>query len=214
MKLLIVGHRNELWQGVCAYLRSEKYFCDSVYDLKADREKISAGKYSCIILDISLPHGNRMDILKSLKMDSLEEKLQFLKAGADDFVTKPFQLEELEGRIAEVILRKTFRGKNKTRFGKLLFDVREKTLKSSAGNVALTRTEYLLLSCFICNQAKVMDMEAIAACLYDNTCAREGSYDTVYTHIKNLRKKLKSAGSGDCIHNIYGLGYEFLSDNL
>ena len=167
MKILIIEDERELSASICAYLKNEKFFCEAVYDFKSAIEKISLYEYACIILDISLPGGSGMDILKELKANnkaegvliisaknSLDDKVSGLKTGADDYLTKPFYLPELGARVAAIIRRKSFDGNNFLQFDELLLNLDEKTVKANNTIIDLTRKEYDLLIYFISNKNK------------------------------------------------------------
>src|SRR3984957_11940606 len=185
-------------------------------------EKIHLYDYACIILDINLPHGNGLNILKELKSNSkadgvliisarnsLDDKVTGLNLGADDYLTKPFHLPELAARVAAIIRRKSFEGKNKIVLDNLVLDLQDKTVKGAKGIIDLTRKEYELLVYFIGNKSKVITKEAIVEHLWGDDIDMADNYDFIYTHIKNLRKKLLQAGCPDYIHAVYGMGYKF-----
>lgn len=224
MNLLIVEDQKELSNSIITYLSTENYTCEPAYDYHAALEKIHVYDYSCVVLDLCLPYGNGMDILRQLKRDentagivvisakdSIEDRVLGLHIGADDFLTKPFHLSELEARIASVIRRRTFEGKNQVKLDNLMLDIREKTLNGSSGKIELTRMEYLLIEYFVSNRDKVVTKEAIGEHLCGNDMDLADNYDFIYTHLKNLRRKLKNAGCADGIKNVYGMGYKFCS---
>jgi DNA-binding response OmpR family regulator len=220
MKILIIEDERELSASICAYLKNEKFFCEVVYDFSSAIEKISLYEYACIILDISLPGGSGMEILKELKANnkadgvlivsaknSLDDKVLGLKSGADDYLTKPFYLPELAARVAAIIRRKSFDGNNFLQFDELLLNLDEKTVKANNTVIDLTRKEYDLLLYFISNKNKVISKGAIAEHLWGDDMDMADNYDFIYTHIKNLRKKILQAGCRDYIKSVYGMGY-------
>jgi DNA-binding response OmpR family regulator len=220
MKILIIEDERELSASICAYLKNEKFFCEAVYDFSSAIEKISLYEYACIILDISLPGGSGMEILKELKANnkadgvlivsaknSLDDKVLGLKSGADDYLTKPFYLPELAARVAAIIRRKSFDGNNFLQFDELLLNLDEKTVKANNTVIDLTRKEYDLLLYFISNKNKVISKGAIAEHLWGDDMDMADNYDFIYTHIKNLRKKILQAGCRDYIKSVYGMGY-------
>jgi DNA-binding response OmpR family regulator len=222
MKILIIEDEKELSRSLYAYLNNEQYFCECAYDFPAALEKILLYDYACIILDISLPGGNGMDILQQLrsldKMDgviivsarnSIDDKVKGLLAGADDYLTKPFHLPELGARVAAIIRRKSFDGKNLVHFDNLELDLNEKSVKVNNAMVELTKKEYELLLYFISNKNRVIAKNAIAIHLWGDSFDISDNYDFIYTHIKNLRKKLVQAGAIDYIKSVYGMGYKF-----
>jgi DNA-binding response OmpR family regulator len=225
MKVLIIEDEKALSESIFAYLHSEHYTVETASDFHSAMEKISLYDYACIILDITLPGGSGLDILKELKgnhkaegvliisaKNSLDDKILGLKSGADDYLTKPFHLSELAARVAAIIRRKSFEGKNSLSFDELQLDLLEKTVKVNNRPIDLTRKEYDLLLYFISNKNKVISKGAIAEHLWGDNMDMADNYDFIYTHIKNLRKKILQAGAQDYIKSVYGMGYK-LSDH-
>lgn len=222
MKVLIIEDEPGLNRSMTDYLSSQQYLCESVSDFAHAREKIEMYQYDCIVLDIMLPGGNGLELLKMLKkankMDGviiisarneLEDKILGLQLGADDYLTKPFHLPELSVRIAAIIRRKNMQGSNILSFEEITLDVAAKTVKVNNNEVFLTRKEYELLVYFIVNKNRVVSKNAIAGHLWGDDMDVADNYDFIYAHIKNLRKKLIQFGAGDYIKSIYGMGYKF-----
>jgi len=222
MKLLIVEDEKELSDSICTYLSSESFICETAYDFDMAMEKISLYDYSCIILDITLPGGSGLNILKELKANnksegvlvisarnSVDDKVAGLKTGADDYLAKPFHLSELGARVDAIIRRKAFDGKNIVQVGELSVNIPDKTAAVKNKPIDLTRMEYDLLLYFTSNKNKVISKGAMAEHLWGDDMDLAGNYDFLYTHIKNLRKKLLQAGCPDYIKSVYGLGYKF-----
>ncbi|MEO8712787.1 MAG: response regulator transcription factor [Parafilimonas sp.] len=222
MKILIIEDEHELSKSICEYLASEQFFTESAHDYNSAFEKISLYDYACIILDITLPDGSGLDILKELKKNnkadgviiisaknSLDDKIYGLKAGADDYLTKPFHLSELGARVAAVIRRKSFDGNNTILFDELRINLDEKQASVQNKTLDLTKKEYELLLYFISNKNKVISKSAIAQHLWGDNMDIADNYDFIYTHIKNLRKKLLQHGAPDYIKSVYGMGYKF-----
>jgi DNA-binding response OmpR family regulator len=222
MKLLIIEDEKELSDSICTYLNSESFICETAFDFTVAMEKISLYDYTCIILDITLPGGNGLDILKELKANnksdgvlvisarnSVDDKVYGLKTGADDYLAKPFHLSELGARVDAIIRRKTFGGKNIILIGELSINIPDKTASVKEKTIDLTRMEYDLLLYFTGNKNKVISKAAMAEHLWGDDMDLASNYDFLYTHIKNLRKKLLQAGCPDYIKSIYGLGYKF-----
>jgi DNA-binding response OmpR family regulator len=226
MKVLIIEDEKKLADNICSYLSSEQFACEVAYDYYAAIEKIHVYEYACIILDITLPNGSGLDILRELKKakkaegiliisarDSLDDKVLGLNIGADDYLTKPFHLPELLARISAIIRRKSFDGNNQMQLDHLTLDLSERTLKSSEGNIALTRKEYDLLLYMLTNKNRVVTKEAIVEHLWGDEIDMADSFEFIYSHIKNLRKKLVQAGCPDYIQSVYGMGYRFVYHN-
>jgi DNA-binding response OmpR family regulator len=222
MKILVIEDEKELSKSICQYLAGEQFFTETAFDFHSALEKISLYEYACIILDITLPDGSGLDILKELKRhnkadgviiisakNSLDDKIQGLNAGADDYLTKPFHLSELSARVAAIIRRKSFDGNNTIVFDELHVNLDEKEATVKNIVLDLTKKEYELLLYFISNKNKVISKSAIAEHLWGDNMDLADNYDFIYTHIKNLRKKLMHAGAPDYIRSIYGMGYKF-----
>lgn len=222
MKILVIEDEKELSKSICQYLSGEQFVTETAYDFDSALEKISLYDYACIILDITLPHGSGLDILKELKANnkadgviiisaknSLDDKIYGLNAGADDYLTKPFHLPELGARVAAIIRRKSFEGKNIILFDDLHINLNEKIALVKNVELDLTKKEYELLIYFISNKNKVISKSAIAEHLWGDNMDVAASYDFIYTHIKNLRKKLLQHGAPDYIRSVYGMGYKF-----
>lgn len=222
MKLLVIEDEKDLSDSIRKYLTTEQFTCEAAYDYESASEKIHLNDYSCIILDITLPNGSGLDLLRELKKmgkedgvlivsarNSTDDKVIGLNLGADDYLAKPFHLPELSARVAAIIRRKSFSGRNQIVIDHLTLDLQDKTLKYDDSNISLTRKEYELLLYFLSNKNRVVTKEAIVEHLWGDGIDMADSYDFIYSHIKNLRKKLIQAGCPDYIKAVYGMGYKF-----
>ncbi len=222
MKILLIEDEYLLRKSMVQYLTSEYYLCEWAKNYKEAIEKIELYQYDCIVVDIMLPDGNGIDIVKTLKLNKrtdgiiilsakneLDDKIKGLNLGADDYLTKPFHLPELSTRIAAIIRRKNMQGNNKMVFEEIEIDVQGKIVTVDTKNVILTRKEFELLLYFIINKNRVLSKNSIAQHLWGDDMDIVDSYDFLYAHIKNLRKKLVFAGAGDYLHSVYGMGYKF-----
>ena len=220
MKILIIEDEKELCDSIVTYLTTQEYSCDTASNYNDALYKTDTFDYDCILLDISLPGGNGLQILEQLKQsnktdgvliisakNSLDDKIKGLNLGADDYLPKPFHLSELNARIAAIIRRKNFDGHNLIKFHNLIIDTQSKEVTVNEKIITLTKKEYELLIYFISNKRKVISKDAIARHLWGDDMA--GNFDFIYTHIKNLRKKLADSGESDYIKSIYGMGYKF-----
>lgn len=222
MKILIVEDEKELVKSMTQFLRQESYVCEVAYTESEANEKILIFDYDCILLDISLPDGNGLKLLKKLKennktdgviiitaKNSLDDKIKGLNLGADDYLPKPFYLPELSARISAVVRRKRFDGNNKIVFNEISIDLLGKTVSVNDNRVDLTRKEYDLLLFLMANKNRVVSKNAIAEHLSGDDAELLDKFDFIYSHIKNLKKKLTDSGGVDYIKTVYGLGYKF-----
>jgi DNA-binding response OmpR family regulator len=222
MKILIVEDEPALNKSMVEYLSSQQYLCESVSNYPDALEKIELYQYDCIVLDIMLPGGNGLQLLQVLKdegksdgviiisaKNELDDKIKGLRLGADDYLTKPFHLSELSVRIAAIIRRKNLQGSNLLIFEEIVIDVPAKTVTINNQNLVLTRKEYELLVYLIINKNRVLSKSMIAGHMWGDDMDMADSYDFIYAHIKNLRKKLLNAGAADYLQSVYGMGYKF-----
>ena len=220
MKILIIEDEKALSESIASYLKGEAYICETASGFSAAMEKTELYDYDCILLDITLPGGSGLEILKNLKannkMDgvliisaknSLDDRVAGLKSGADDYLAKPFHLSELSARIAAIIRRKNFEGSNLLKFNNISIDTIARSVTVNNKPFDLTKKEYELLLYFVINKGRVISKNAIAEHLWGDDMA--GNLDFIYTHIKNLRKKLLLAAGIDHIRSVYGMGYKF-----
>ncbi len=223
MKLLIIEDERELSKSIVTYLSSEKYLCEQAFTFSEAMEKIELYDYDCILLDLMLPGGNGLDILREIKRqnnpagviivsakDSLEDKVNGLRIGADDYLPKPFHLPELSMRIYALIRRKQFTSANTLESNGIRIDLLGQSVSINTTPVTLTRTEYELLLFLIGNKNKVVSKSALAEHLSGDMADMLDSHDFVYAHIKNLKAKLAEAGCTNCIKNVYGAGYKWI----
>ncbi|HMH32398.1 MAG TPA: response regulator transcription factor [Puia sp.] len=222
MKILIVEDEQELLKTMITYLKAENYLCESAKDYKTALSLIDGFNYDCILLDVSLPDGNGLSLLKELKSeqktdgviiisakDSIEDRIHGLDLGADDYLVKPFHLSELNARISAIIRRRRFEGQRILVFHEITIDLTAKTVSVMNKFLDLTRKEYDLLLYLAYNKNRVLSKNAIAEHLSGMDSDGFDSFDFIYTHMKNLKKKLSQAGSGEYIKSIYGMGYKF-----
>lgn len=223
MKILIIEDEEGLRQSIDSYLTSEGFTCSFAKDYTAALQKVSIYDYDCILLDLTLPGGDGLEILHYLKSkgstdgviiisarNSLDHKIEGLTLGADDYITKPFHLSELNARIDSVIRRRNFAGKTKVVFNEIVIDTKGKQVQVNDNIVYFTKKEFDLLLYFIANKNKVISKAAAVEHIWGDDADMADSFDFIYTHIKNIRKKLLDAGSKDYFQSVYGVGYKIV----
>lgn len=222
MKILIIEDEKQLVSSILLALRQEGYVCEVAQTAAEAHEKIMVYDYDCILLDISLPDGNGLKILEEIKAsnktdgiiiitakNSPEDKVRGLNLGADDYLSKPFYIPELLARVSAIIRRKRFDGNNKITFQEIAVDLAGKSVTVNDKPVDLTRMEYSLLIFLLANKNRVVSKNAIAEHLSGDNAELLDKFDFIYSHIKNLKRKLSEMGSEDYIKTVYGLGYKF-----
>ncbi|MDR3711438.1 MAG: response regulator transcription factor [Puia sp.] len=221
MKLLIIEDEQSLLKSIVQYFNQEKFLCETAVSYEDGIRKIEDFQYDCIILDINLPGGSGLQLLKYLRQnknkdgviiisarDSLDDRITGLDIGADDYLTKPFHLSELNARVRALIRRKKAEGASILETGVLKVDLSSRTVVSAGQNMPLSKIEYDLLLFLMTNKNRVVSRQAIAEHIYDGPSEQVPSSDFVYSHIKNLKRKLKERGCHEMIQTIYGLGYK------
>ncbi|NND06465.1 MAG: response regulator transcription factor [Saprospiraceae bacterium] len=222
MKLLLIEDNAELADNVYTYLTKEGYVCELAASRREASNKLAAFEYDVILLDIMLPDGNGMEILRELKKEetntgliiisaknALDDRVEGLNLGADDYLTKPFHLSELNARLKAIYRRRHFDGKQSIVFKEIEVDTLQQEVSVHGHQVVLTKKEYELLLYFLANKNRVLTKQSIAEHLWGDHVDFLDSFDFVYQHIKNLRKKLTKAGAQDYLSNVYGMGYKF-----
>lgn len=222
MKILIIEDEQELALDMIKYLTNEQFLCELASDYQSALAKIHDYDYDCILLDLMLPGGDGLSILEDLKRlnkqdgiiiisarNSIEDKVQGLKLGADDYLAKPFHQAELAARIESLIRRRQFESNTLIVLNELTIDINAKSVIVNNQLLNLTRKEYDLLLFFVGNKNRVLSKGAMAEHLSGDFADMFDSHDFVYAHVKNLKRKLKEKGYGDYIRTIYGTGYKW-----
>ncbi len=222
MKILIIEDEKDLAESIKTYLINNSYLCDLALDFGKAYELINIYEYDCIIVDITLPDGSGIDIIKNLKRlhskagiivvsakNALDDKINGLQIGADDYITKPFHLAELNARIKAVIRRRQFEGEAEVIFKEIRILPDERKVFVNDKAVELTKKEFDLLLYIITNKNHVVTKETIAEHLWGSQIDLVDSFEFIYSHVKNLRKKLVTRGARDYIKTVYGIGYRW-----
>jgi DNA-binding response OmpR family regulator len=222
MKILVIEDEKELSSSICTYLGSEGYTCEVAYTYNEALTKTEQFDYDCILLDITLPGGNGLRILQEMKANhtsegviiisaknSIEDRITGLNLGADDYLSKPFHLSELSARVAALIRRRRFDGNKVIVVNEITIDLPGKSIHVLGKAVDLTKKEFDLLLYLISNKNRVVSRNALAEHLSGDHVEAFNNFDFIYTHIKNVKRKLETAGCKDYIRSMYGMGYKF-----
>ena len=220
--ILLVEDEKLLSESIAQYLSKIDINCKQAFTYSSAVNEMAAHNYDCIVIDIGLPDGSGIDLINYIKKkkieagliiisarNSLEDKLEGFATGADDFLVKPFHLSELNARINALVRRKRFDGKEVLEYNEITIQLDSKTVLVNGKKVSFTKKEFELLMYFMSNTAKIITKDAIAYSLWKNNADLAISSEIIYTHMKNLRKKLVENGSKDYVQAIYGIGYKF-----
>ena len=221
MQLLLVEDEPALRAALLGSLRQAGYVVEEAVDFAQAEDKIMLYQYDCVLLDLTLPDGSGLDLLRALKSANspagvliitawaaLDDKIAGLDLGADDYLIKPFHLSELNARVRAILRRRQFQGQQKIVFRDLLVLPELAEVHVRGEQLTLTKKEYDLLLYLLANPGRVLTKEAIAEHLCGDAVDSADSFDFIYTHLKNLRKKLQEKGVDNYIRTMYGVGYK------
>ena len=223
MKVLIVEDEKDLAESVCSFLKENDIICDLALNFEKADLLINLYSYDCVVVDITLPDGSGLDVIKNLKKmnarsgviiisakNALDDKVNGLTIGADDYLSKPFHLAELNARIKALIRRRQFDGETEIHFNEIKIQPEERLVFVHERQLLLTKKEYDLLLYLISNNKQVVTKETIAEHLWGSQIDLLDSFEFIYSHVKNLRKKLLNKGAKDYIQTVYGIGYRLV----
>lgn len=225
MKILIIEDEDSLREIMSRSLEKQLYIVESAADYQSAMDKICDYDYDCIILDIMLPGGSGLSLLEELKKmrkkdsviivsakDSIEDKVKGLDLGADDYLTKPFHLAELNARIKSVIRRKQQEGEMNITLSNITVYPDRHMVYVNDAELILNRKEFDLLYYFITNPGRLISKIALVESVWGDYIDQADSFDFIYSQVKNLRKKLKTAGGIPEIKAVYGFGYKMTDE--
>ncbi|MGQ3012162.1 MAG: response regulator transcription factor [Flavobacteriales bacterium] len=225
MKILVIEDEAEMRDILTQSLEKENFVVESASDFISAMDKVGVYDYDCILLDINLPGGSGLDILKELQRtgksegviivsarNSVDDKVEGLALGADDYLAKPFHTAELTARVKSILRRKQFNGSNIATLKNLSVDFDNRQVSINGKAIELNRKEFDILTYFVANKNRLVSKTALAEHVWGDQIDEADSYEFIYSQIKNLRKKLKTYGSEVEIQAVYGIGYK-LSDS-
>lgn len=221
MKILIVEDEPSLRELIQISLEKERYVAEVAQDYNSALRKIEDYDYDCILLDIMLPDGNGLSLLEKIKemhkrenviiisaKDSVEDKIQGLELGADDYLPKPFHLAELHARIKSVIRRQHHNGEIDIQLGNIRIIPDKFQIYIGEKEIELNRKEYDILLYFVNRPGRLINKSTLTESVWGDHIDQVDNFDFIYAQIKNLRKKLKDAGATAEIKAVYGFGYK------
>lgn len=223
MKILLIEDEPELAASISDFLKSEGYLVEIASDFPTAHEKAMVYEYDCLIVDINLPGGGTgLDVIRALKSlrpeaaviiasarNALDDRITGLDLGADDYLIKPFHLPELNARLKALLRRRQFGGSSDIVFYEIKVKPAQRSVYVHETVLDLTPKEYDLLLYFLANQHRVLRRESIAEHLLGDDADQMDDFNFIYSHIKNLRKKLIDRGCLDYVKAVYGIGYKF-----
>jgi len=219
---MVVEDEKMLAETIISYLNGEGYRSELAGTVQLASEKVNLYEYDCVLVDIGLPDGNGLSIIRELKgchpetgiivisaKNSLDDKILGLDLGADDYQTKPFHLSELNSRIKSLLRRRKFEGQKEFKIGNIRILPENLQVFVEDELLPLTKKEFDLLLFFISNPGRVFTKESIAEHLWGDFADNSDTFNFVYSHIKNLRRKILEKSGTDYFRNVYGTGYVF-----
>lgn len=224
MKILIVEDDADLREITERSLLKERYLVETADTYKAARQKALVYEYDCILLDIMLPDGNGLDLLRDLQKeghrmpnviilsakDSIEDKVTGLDLGADDYLPKPFHLAELHARLKSVLRRKQRDGEALLKYANVCVHPDSFKVEVDGKLIDLSRKEYDILVYFMNRPNRLIEKSILAETVWGDSIDQADNFDFIYAQLKNLRKKLKEAGAELEIKTVYGFGYKLV----
>lgn len=221
MKILIIEDEKEMLENMQQTLEKEGFLVEAVSTFRAAMAKIGTYEYDCILLDIGLPDGNGLAILQELKKleisdgiiivsakNSLDDKLEGLNLGADDYLPKPFHMAELNARVKAVIRRRKLSGANILELGNIKLDIDNRVVLVNGGALELNRKEFDILMYLSINKGRLVSKSALAEHVWGDYIDQADSFEFIYSQIKNLRKKMSRSEADIEIKAVYGIGYK------
>ena len=218
MHLLVVEDERALCDTIVRSLRRLAYSVDFCYDGDRALELLAAEQYDLVLLDLNLPGKDGMTVLRTLRRTDretrvlilsargeVEDKVQGLDAGANDYLAKPFHLAELEARIRSLTLRRFTQQDVLLSCGELSFDTRSRTAAVHGEPLSLTRKETGILEYLMVHKGRPISQEELIDHVWDNSV--DNFSNSIRVHISALRKKLRAALGYDPIRNRIGEGY-------
>ena len=223
MKILVVEDEIKLQETIVEFLEKEKMIVKTADNYQQALDKIISFDYDCILLDMMLPDGDGMSLLKELKnlhketsviilsaKDSVDDKVEGLLVGADDYLAKPFHFAELLARIKVALRKNLQKGEDVLSYKNVQIFPEDRLVKVNNIELKLNRKEYDLLYYFMLRPERVFQKTTLAESVWGDHIELSDNLDFIYSQIKNLRKKMKEANSEVDLQAVYGIGYKLI----
>ncbi|WP_420466075.1 response regulator transcription factor [Panacagrimonas sp.] len=216
--MLIIEDNQRLCQAVAVSLRAQGFAVDTAASVSEGLQVWQAADYDAAVLDLMLPDGSGLDALKQMRqrgnktpvliltaLGAIEDRVRGLDGGADDYLVKPFAMQELIARLRALLRRPGAALGRTLTLGNVKLDTSARIATVAETPLDLTRSELIVLEALLRNQGRVISKERLAECLYD--FEQERSANSVETQVHRLRKKLAAAGADVSLRTLRGLGY-------
>ena len=219
-KILIIEDDKDISSLLTEFLSQNGFAAHTAANGLEGLNRALSGQYSLILLDLMLPFQSGDEVLRKLRRESdipvivfsakslRRDKIELLNLGADDYITKPFDLYELLARVQANLKRSAKNASHQEiiEYDGITLDTEAKTAAANGNNLELTLKEYSLLALLLTNPKKVFSKQNLYESVWDEPYAYDN--DTINTHISNLRKKLKDVRGRDVIETVWGIGYK------
>lgn len=226
MHVLLVEDEKSLHQEVQQFLIQSQYLVDSAFSYAQASEKIFVNSYDFVLLDLGLPDGDGLNLLREARQNerqeasfiiltargALDDRIKGLDLGADDYLPKPFSLLELQSRMQAITRRKFGLKRQEMDFGPgFHLDVTGRTLHYGTVEVGLTKKEFDLLHYLLLHKNRVLTRLQLGEHLWGNVLEDDSDSNYIDVHIKNIRKKLSHFAPTDFLETVRGIGYRITS---
>ncbi len=220
MRTLIIEDQRELAEEIKSYLQKENFHCTLAHSYKEATEKLAGGNFDFILIDLGLPDGNGMDLLKEAKKTQesalyiiitargeVQDKVEGLLSGADDYLAKPFSLLEMKARMQAILRRKSGWNETAIAFGGFTMDTQKREVAHNGNVIELTKKEFDLLYFLLIHKNKVINRFQLAEHIWGEYFEDDHQSNFIDVHVKNVRKKLGSFAPVDWLETVRGVGY-------
>lgn len=220
---MIVEDEVDILNSVREFLEREQFLVETATDYREALEKVLLYRYDCVLLDVMLPGGNGLDLLRGMSSHgvkqpvlilsakgSVEDKVAGLEMGADDYLAKPFHFSELLARVRSIIRRNFQQGDQLIRYKNVQLNPDRREVQVDGSVVALNRKEYDVLYYFMFRPNTLFEKTVIAENVWGDHVDQADNLDFIYSQVKNIRKKMKDAGAEVDLQAVYGIGYKLV----